>query len=126
MSKIRVLLVDDDTSLLQLLEDGIEMFCAGCQVTSATDSLMALEHLKLQPFDLVLTDYDMPGMNGLELARIVRQTLPNTRVVLMSAHGDGITFKHRIRALELEHFLAKPFSLKQLCQIIEETSAVVF
>jgi CheY-like chemotaxis protein len=125
MSKIRILLVDDDASLLQMLEDGIGMFCTDCQVTSTTDSLSALEKLRLQPFDLVLTDYDMPGMNGLELAQTVRQALPNTRVVLMSAYGDGATFKHRIRAMELEHYLPKPFSLKQVREIIEETSAAV-
>ena len=125
MSKIRILLLDDDASLLQMLEDGIGMFCTDCQVTSTTDSLSALKKLRLQPFDLVLTDYDMPGMNGLELAQTVRQALPNTRVVLMSAYGDGVTFKHGIRGMELEHYLAKPFSLKQVREIIEETSAAV-
>ena len=126
MSKIRILLVDDDTSLLRMLEDGIGTFCTDCQVTSTTDSLSALEQLRLQPFDLVLTDYDLPGMDGLELAQTVRQALPSTRVVLMTAYGDGVTFKHRIRAMELEHYLPKPFSLKQLREIIEEASAVVF
>jgi CheY-like chemotaxis protein len=125
MSKIRILLVDDDTSLLQMLEDGIGTFCADCQVTSATDGLIALEQLRLQPFDLVLTDYHMPGLTGLELAQNVRQALPHTRVVLMTAYGDGVAFKQRIRALELEHYLAKPFSLKQVREIIEETSAAV-
>jgi CheY-like chemotaxis protein len=123
MSKIQILIVDDDTSLLQLLEDGIEMFCADCQVTSATDSLSALEQLRLQPFDLVLSDYDIPGMNGLELAQTVRQSLPNTRVVLMTAYGDGAAFHDRIRARDLDAYLRKPFSLKQVRDIVQATLA---
>ena len=125
MSKMRILIVDDDISMLNMLEDGIEMFCAGCQVTSATDGLSALAQLERQSFDLVLTDYDMPGVDGLELAQTVRQTLPHTRVVLMTAYGDGATFQRRIRAMELEDYLAKPFILKQVREIVEGTCAQV-
>jgi CheY-like chemotaxis protein len=123
MSKIRILLVDDDASLLQMLEDGIGMFCTDCQVTSTTDSLSALEKLRLQPFDLVLTDYDMPGMNGLELAQTVRQALPQARVVLMTAYGDGAVFQDRIRARQLDAYLRKPFSLKQVRDIVQAIAA---
>jgi CheY-like chemotaxis protein len=98
------------------------MFCADCQITSATDSLDALEQLKLQPFDLVLTDYDMPGMDGLELAETVRHALPQARVVLMTAYGDGAAFQDRIRARELDAYLRKPFSLRQVRDIVQATA----
>ena len=125
MSKIRILIVDDDTSLLHMLEDGIEMFCAECQVTSATDGLTALAQVQRQPFDLVLTDYNLPGMDGLELAQTVRQALPQARVVLMTAYGDGAAFQHGIRAMGLEDYLPKPFSLKQVREIVEGTPGQV-
>jgi len=122
---MRILIVDDDPSLLHMLQDGIEMFCADCQVTSATDGFTALEQLQRQPFDLVLTDYDLPGMDGLELAQVARQTLPQARVVLMTAYGDGAAFQHGIHVMGLEDYLSKPFSLKQVRELVEGTPGQV-
>jgi CheY-like chemotaxis protein len=108
-----------------MLEDGIELFCADCEVESATDGRAALRQLARQPFDLVLTDYQMPGMNGLELAVVVRQILPHTRIVLMTAYGEGEGVQDGIQALDLEGYLKKPFSLKQLRALIEDPPQAV-
>jgi YesN/AraC family two-component response regulator len=120
MTRKRILIVDDDTALLQMLEDGIELLCADCEVERATDGRAALRHLARHSFDLVLTDYHMPGMNGLELAVVVRQALPHTRIVLMTAYGEGERVQDGIRALDLEGYLKKPFSMKQLWALLED------
>ena len=120
MTRKRILIVDDDTALLQMLEDGIELLCVDCEVERATDGRAALRHLARRPFDLVLTDYHMPGMNGLELAVVVRQTLPHTRIVLMTAYGEGEAVQDGIRALDLEGCLQKPFSLEQVRALLQD------
>jgi CheY-like chemotaxis protein len=120
MTGKRILIVDDEPSVLHMLEDGIELFCTDWQVESATDGREALRQLARQPFDLILTDYDLPGMNGLELAMVVRQTLPDTRIVLMTAYGDGERLQDGIRALHLEGYLQKPFSLKQIRDLLQD------
>jgi two-component system response regulator AtoC len=117
----RILIVDDDTSLLHMLEDGIEVFCAGWQVECVPDGRTALKQLATQTFDLIMTDYDMPGMNGLELALVMRQTLPHTPIVLMTASGDGEGLRDEISALELYSYLQKPFSLRQIQDLLEGT-----
>jgi CheY-like chemotaxis protein len=67
----------------------------------------------------------MPGMNGLELAQTVRQALPRARVVFMTAYGDGAVVQDQIRARQLDAYLRKPFSLKQVRDIVQATSAAV-
>lgn len=119
MTEKRILIVDDEPSLLRMLADGIELFCTGCQVESATGGREALRQLARQPFDLILTDYEMPGMNGLELAMVVRHTLPHTRIVLMTAYGDSEGLENGVRALDLEGYLQKPFSLEQLRELLQ-------
>lgn len=115
----RILVVDDEPSLLHMLKDGIEVFCAGWQVECVTDGRTALKQLATQSFDLIMTDYDMPGLNGLELALVVRQTLPHTPIVLMTASGDGEGLQAEIFALELDGYLQKPFSLRQIRDLLE-------
>ena len=115
----RILVVDDEPSLLHMLKDGIEVFCVGWQVECATDGRTALKRLATQTFDLIMTDYDMPGLNGLELALVVRQTLPHTPIVLMTASGDSEGLQDEICTLELDGYLQKPFSLRQIRDLLE-------
>lgn len=87
MKKIRLLLADDDSHLLQLLarllseEDRIVGTVAdgGALITAAAE---------LRP-DIVISDIDMPEVNGLEAARQLREMLPHTKIILMSGHDDS-------------------------------------
>jgi CheY-like chemotaxis protein len=118
MSAKRILIVDDDPALLKMLEDGLELYFADCQVECASDGRAALRRLARQRFDRILTDYDMPGLNGLELALIVRQVLPHTRIVLMTALGDSRELLDGICALDLNGYVEKPFSLKRVREVL--------
>jgi two-component system chemotaxis response regulator CheY len=121
MSKKRILIVDDDPSILDMLRDGLALSNDDYQVICTTGSLPALRQLEEGSFDLLLTDYQMPGMNGLDLVRAVRQLVPGIRVVLMTAYADGPRLQDRIRALELDGCLRKPFSLHQLHEMIRSS-----
>jgi CheY-like chemotaxis protein len=121
MSKKRILIVDDDPSILDMLRDGLALSNDDYQIICTTGSLPALRQLEESSFDLLLTDYQMPGMNGLDLARTVRKLVPGIRVVLMTAYADGPGLQDRIRALELDGCLCKPFSLRQLHEMIRSS-----
>ena len=121
MDKRRILIVDDDPDLLRLLEDSIGLYCAECEVVRASDGYAALEHLGRQPFDLILTDYQMPGMNGLELASTVHHTSPGTPIVLVTAHQGGLWLQERARALDLAGYLQKPFTLAHIHDLLERS-----
>ncbi len=121
MNRRRILIVDDEPDLLRLLEDSIALNCEGCEVVSVTNGYAALEQIERQPFDLILTDYQMPGMNGLELASMVYRKSPGTPVVLATAHRNSFWLQQEARSLDLVGFLQKPFTLAQIGELLERS-----
>ena len=89
MTQKRILIVDDDKSILRMLEFGLKKMGPDYQFFTARDIYNALEQIETEWFDLVVTDYMMPGMTGVDLARAVRKISPDTQVVLMTAYGSS-------------------------------------
>jgi len=113
----RILVADDEDSLRWVLEKGFRG--AGYQVTAVKDGTAALAEAESQPFDLILLDVRMPGIDGLELQRRIRLARPTLPVIFISAHGDDAV---RNRALEggAIAFLDKPFDASVLLAAISE------
>jgi CheY-like chemotaxis protein len=82
----RVLVVDDSSTQARLIEVILED--AKFEVEVAGQGLEALSAIQRDPPDVVLTDLQMPEMNGLELVQAIRQQYPFLPVVLMTAHGS--------------------------------------
>ena len=82
----KVLLVDDDASLLKLLAIRIES--KGYEVTTCESGLTALQILKSQVFDAVITDLRMDEMDGMALHRQLQSRYPALPVIMMTAHGS--------------------------------------
>ncbi len=84
----RILLVDDNKLGLiarkALLED------AGHRITTALEGQEALERFAREKFDLVITDYKMPRMNGLDLIRRIRERSQNIPIILISGYADAL------------------------------------
>ena len=80
----RILCVDDEE--LGLLVRKMTLEAEGYEVTIASDGPTGLQLFGLQPFDLVLLDHSMPGMNGGQVAEQIRQRSPGTPIVLLSAY----------------------------------------
>jgi two-component system nitrogen regulation response regulator GlnG len=116
MAEGRLLIADDEDSLRWVLEKGFRS--AGYQVTAVRDGLAALAQVEAQPFDLVLLDVRMPGMDGLTLLKEVRERRPETQVVVMTAHG---TMETAIQAMQqgAYDYLAKPFDLDEALLLAE-------
>lgn len=119
MSGKRILIVDDHKTFLLLLTHALKKLGVGYQVVSASDGFIALAHLKQESFDLMVTDYNMPGMNGLDLAEAARQMVPNMQIILMSVQ-DLVEVKAEAqhRQVTLDGYLSKPFTLVQLQKVI--------
>ena len=87
----RLLLVDDEPDILETVELLVQVRMPEVQVATASNGLAALEVLKQGPFDVVLTDYKMPGMDGAALVQQVRVLWPRTRVLMFTAFMDAGT-----------------------------------
>ncbi|MFN8458969.1 MAG: response regulator [Anaerolineae bacterium] len=121
MNPKRILLADDDELSLQLLKIFFDRMIPGYQITTVKDGAEALAQLLQHPFDLILTDYHMPRVNGLELARSARRISPNIPVILMS----GCTYADleiQDCSINLNGFLAKPFTVLDLKQLLQQTA----
>ena len=106
----RVLLVEDEAAVRELVERILRR--AGFEVTPTPDALAAIRvAAEAGPFDLLLSDVVMPGMNGLELARELRALRPELRVLLISGYTEEAVGRVGPDGLEL---LAKPFTADEL------------
>ena len=113
---IRVLVVDDDQSMCGMLE--ARLSTRGFVVSSRTSPGDALSLLETEDFDVVVTDVNMKGMNGLDLCRRLLESRPHVPVVLMTAFGTMDTAIAAIRAGAYD-FLPKPFEIDQLALALE-------
>ena len=116
MAEGRILIADDEDGLRWVLEKGFRG--AGYQVTAVKDGTSALREAEAQPFDLILLDIRMPGMDGLTLLGHVRSKRPDAQVVIMTAHG---TVETAIQAMQkgAYDYLAKPFDLDEALLLAE-------
>lgn len=79
-----ILLVDDETSFIRSLADGLEMAGERFHVTTAENGKQAVELLKKLRFNLIITDLNMPVMDGFELLDYIKREQPGARVMVMS------------------------------------------
>jgi two-component system NtrC family response regulator len=107
----RILVVDDDASLRRVLEYNLAE--EGYEVTAAGSGEEALSLLERERFDLVVTDIKMPGMDGMDLLRRVKDSSPDTQVVMITAFG---TIEMAVEAMKAGAFeyITKPFNRDEL------------
>jgi len=107
----RVLIVDDDDILREFLDQALT--AANIKVKSASNGHDALDLLNNESVELVLTDIQMPGMDGWELATHIKKSSPETPVILMTGmQKDQVEEKRKNN--HIDFILYKPFSVKQL------------
>lgn len=85
-AKEHVLVVDDDPAAVSLVRDYLERH--GASVTTATDPEEGLRHVERENFACVISDYDMPGMDGIEFLDTVRNQQKGLSLVLYTSVGD--------------------------------------
>ncbi len=109
--KARILVVDDEADLCKGVEIALKR--DGYHVESVFSGEEAVEVLQEKSFDLIILDYKMTGMDGLETLRQIRERFGDVSVIFITAHGDQ---ELAIRSLELgaTEYLHKPFNLKNL------------
>lgn len=117
MTKKRILIVDDDAATCETLADLFES--EGYAAFVAFTGREAIEKAGELPFEVVLLDVRMPGMDGVEVLREMRRIFPATKVLMITAHAESGLLEE---ALELGAcgFRTKPLDLRKLLLAVEE------
>lgn len=110
MTTARVLVVEDDPNVAEVVMRYLER--EGFRVEAVGDGLQALERAAADPADLVILDLMLPGLDGLEVCRRLRETAP-VPVIMLTAKGEETD---RVTGLELgaDDYITKPFSPREL------------
>lgn len=119
MADRKVLVVDDEIHIVQVI--AIKLRNNGFEVLTAENGVQALEIAKTQKPDLVITDYQMPVMTGLEFIENLRQVADaaETPVIMLTARGFAID-DDRKNKLNIASLLSKPFSPREVLKCVED------
>lgn len=111
----RLLVVDDEAIVGKRLSQVFSKI--GFEVETYTESPAAMEAMATKPFDVVVTDLKMDGMDGMEVLRRVRALNPKTQVIIITGYASPET-ADLAKEEGVFKFLAKPFRLDELKQVI--------
>lgn len=112
--KKRVLVVDDEISVRKICQFILQ---ADFEVETAGDGMEAVAKVREKPFDLIITDIKMPGIDGVETARLIRELYPDVPWIIMTAYGQLDLALKAIR-LGVNGFLLKPFTPDELKAVV--------
>lgn len=109
--KPRILVVDDEESIREFLE--IMLKKEGFEITLAEDGAMAKDVLAKKTFDMIISDLQMPNMNGIELLKHVKETSPDTVFMMITAFG---TTETAVEAMKMGayDYITKPFKIDEV------------
>lgn len=121
--KTRIAIVDDH----QIVIDGIKALLLGQHgleiVIESTDPLKMEDLLEKHPVDILLTDVMMPGMNGAELAKVVRKKFPQIRILALSMSGQGDLVNQMIQDSDIAGYVLKNIGKQELVKALEKIAA---
>ena len=110
-----IMIVDDEIDITTFIKLSLQK--CGFNVDSFTDPFLALEHLQINSKDytIVISDIRMPGLNGFEFVRKIREVKPKIKVLLMTAFDINTNvFSEELLATKVNGFIQKPISEKIL------------
>jgi diguanylate cyclase (GGDEF)-like protein len=110
-SRKKVLIVDDDQSIIEILTDMMAIF--GHEYVTARDGVEALDVLKKHYIDIVITDMMMPNMDGMELLKYINSNYPSIKVIVVTGYDRTYTYTDVIRE-GASDFISKPFNTDEL------------
>ena len=107
---VKILVVDDETKILKMVSDYLE--AVGFEVTGAPDGITALKKFREIDFDLIVLDFMMPGIDGIDVIRRIRETSA-VPIVMLTARAEE---NDKLMGLEIgaDDYIVKPFSMKEL------------
>jgi len=113
-----ILLVDDDREILESLKDLLEIEYPQVRILTALSGEAALKLAASEKPHVIVSDYKMPGMNGVEFLRRSRGVDPSAARLMMSAYADTTVAAQAVKEAEVALLVTKPFQLDYFVQLI--------
>jgi DNA-binding NtrC family response regulator len=115
LKQVKTLLVDDD----ELIRDSLSIAFKnkGCFIRAAESAEEGLKAIKEEQFDIIISDFRLPGINGLDFLKLATVTHPNAVHILITAYRDEYMFSEAVR-MGVAEFIQKPFSVKALVALL--------
>jgi CheY-like chemotaxis protein len=114
----KILLLDDDKDLLELYQEILTQLPSRPEIFTSTTGARAIAMLEAEPFTLLVSDLNMPKMDGLQVLSIVRRKFPELRTVVLTSVLDE-QFRSRVYSLGVDLFWHKPGSGEEIKQLLE-------
>jgi two-component system, probable response regulator PhcQ len=126
MQAVRILLVDDEANVLAALGRLLRRaFGTAAQIETCAQPVLALQRISEASFDVVVSDYRMPGMDGLQLLGACRQLQPETTRIILSGMTDFDVLMSAINDVGILRFMLKPWDedefVSVMCQAVAAT-----
>lgn len=111
LKECRILLIDDD----EWIRDSLSLFfeSEGCRLLALETAEEALAELERQPYDIIITDYKLPGMDGLRFLGRIKSSHPEALKILITAFGTDDIFSAAMD-LGVKELITKPFTSKTI------------
>lgn len=108
---MRLLLVDDD----EWIRDSLSLYFEGegCRLATVGTAEEAMEEIKRQVYDIIIVDYRLPGMDGIEFLEKVKDFYPDALTLLITAYGSRDLFL-KAREIGVQGFVDKPFTIETI------------
>ncbi len=113
--KNKILIVDDNEALCQNLSDILEL--EGYDTIGVYDGYQAIESIKKSKFDVVLLDFKMPGLSGLDTLKLLNQIIPNIVVIMITAFTEDIFYNTGLENTCYK-VIQKPIDIDNLLKIL--------
>ena len=119
LKKMKMLLIDDD----EWIRDSLSIYfeSLGCHLNALETAEEGIEALKKQDYDIIITDYRLPGMDGLEFLKRAKESHPQAKKILVTAYRSQEVVSEAIN-MGIHDFIDKPFTAKT----IEESLSFLF
>ncbi|MBN1584434.1 MAG: response regulator [Anaerolineae bacterium] len=118
MKRKRILIVDDESRVAFFLQEGLKGLGDEYDVQAIGSAELALEQIHKRPFDLLVVDFRLPGINGLDLIKRVRNVNPGAKMILITAYGSP-EIESEARQLDISRYLHKPFRIQELMHTVQ-------
>lgn len=116
----RILVVDDSATILSIMKK--YLLSQGYSTVTSSSAKEGIELMQKEEFDLVITDLDMPEINGVEFFLWIKGNKPQTQVIMMTAFGSG-EIRQFANSVGILRYFEKPLNMTQVKQVLDEISA---